>query len=116
MSNECFKCGSPRESCIHMTESQNTEIRMSSHSFQASETQYWLAELDQYGNPKLIDGAYDTAQGANQAAYLIRAMGLLPVDRRFSVAKVVLTECKPSAEGVNLEAVRTINAAKAGLA
>ena len=74
--------------------------------------QYWLAELDQYGNPKLIDGAHSDAQGANKAAYLITAMKLGPANRRFAVARVELTECKPSAAGVNLEAVRTINKAK----
>lgn len=76
------------------------------------ETQYWLAELDQYGNPTLIDGAHSDAQGANQAAYLINAMNLGKKERRFAVAKVELSECIPSAAGVNLEAVRTINAAQ----
>lgn len=78
--------------------------------------QYWLAELDQYGNPKLIDGAHSSAQGANQAAYLINAMRLGEPNRRFAVARVELRECTPSAAGVNLETVRTINAAKDYLA
>lgn len=76
------------------------------------ETQYWLAELDQYGNPTLIDGAHSNARGANQAAFLIGAMRLGKPNRRFAVAKVELSECIPSAAGVNLEAVRTINTAK----
>jgi hypothetical protein len=71
--------------------------------------QYWLAELDQYGNPKLIDGAHSALQGANQAAYLIEAMRLGEPNRRFAVARVELSECTPSAAGINLEAVRTIN-------
>jgi hypothetical protein len=74
------------------------------------EVQYWLAELDQHGNPKLIDGAHSDAEGANRAAYLIGAMhlgGNRP--RRFAVARVELSECVPTAAGVNLEAVRTIN-------
>lgn len=78
-------------------------------------TQYWLAELDQYGNPSLIDGAHSTRQGVNRAAYLIETMHLGKPNRRFAVAKVELSECKPSAAGVNLEAVRTINRAKAAL-
>ncbi len=28
--------------------------------------QYWLAELDQHGNPTLIDGSHETAEGAKQ--------------------------------------------------
>jgi hypothetical protein len=72
--------------------------------------QYWLAELDQYGNPKLVDGAHSNEQGANQAAWLIKAMNLGgDRPRRFAVARVELSECVPTAAGVNLEAVRTIN-------
>jgi hypothetical protein len=67
--------------------------------------QYWLAELDQYGNPTLIDGAHSDAQGANRAAYLITALKLGISNRRFAVARIELSECKPSAAGVNLEAV-----------
>jgi hypothetical protein len=74
--------------------------------------QYWLAELDQYGNPTLIDGAHSNRQGAERAAYLITEMKLGRPDRTFAVAKVELTDCVPSAAGVNLEAVRTINEAK----
>lgn len=71
--------------------------------------QYWLAELDQYDNPKLIDGSHDSAEGAHQAAYLIQAMHLGKPNRKFAVAKVELTECAPSARGVNQAAVRSIN-------
>ena len=74
------------------------------------EVQYWLAELDQYGNPKLIDGAHSSADGANQAAWLIGAMNLGgDRPRKFAVARVEISECVPTAAGVNLEAVRTIN-------
>jgi len=70
--------------------------------------QYWLAELDQYDNPKLIDGSHDSPTGANKAAYIINSLGLGKPDRRFAVAKVILTECVPSADGVNQEAIRTL--------
>jgi hypothetical protein len=71
--------------------------------------QFWLAELDQYDNPTLIDGSHDSPDGANKAAYLIRAMRLGKPERRFAVAKVELSVCVPSAKGVNHEAVRAIN-------
>ena len=32
--------------------------------------QFWLAEIDQYGNPRLVDGAHATRAGVEQAAYL----------------------------------------------
>jgi len=67
--------------------------------------QYWLAELDQHGNPTLIDGAHSDAEGANQAAYLIQAIGLGKRERNFAVARVELTECVPSSKGVNQRAV-----------
>jgi hypothetical protein len=74
------------------------------------EVQYWLAELDQHGNPELIDGAHSNAQGASQAAYLIKAMSLSgDRPRKFAIARVELSECAPTAAGVNLEAVRAIN-------
>lgn len=33
---QCWKCGSPKESTIHDTESKNTEIRMGAHQFVAN--------------------------------------------------------------------------------
>lgn len=74
-----------------------------------TDVQYWLAELDRYGNPKLVDGAHSTPEGANQAAYLINAMKLGAQGRKFAVAKVELYECVPTAAGVNTEAVEAIN-------
>jgi len=74
--------------------------------------QYWLAELDQYDNPTLIDGSHSDAAGAHQAAYLIGAMGLGSSGRRFAVARMELFDCVPSAEGVNQDAIRQINRAR----
>lgn len=76
--------------------------------------QYWLAELDQYDNPKLIDGSHDSPKGANKAAYLIAAMRLGAPNRRFAVAKVELSECVPSSDGVDHEAIQAINDARKG--
>jgi hypothetical protein len=71
--------------------------------------QYWLVSLDRYGNPRLIDGAHSDAEGANQAAYLIKSMHLSSENEKFAVAKIELLECVPSDKGVNHEAIRTIN-------
>ena len=72
----------------------------------SSVVQYWLAELDQHGNPTLTDGPHSNAEGANQAAYLIEAMHLGQRGRSFAVARVELFECVPTSKGVNHEAVR----------
>jgi hypothetical protein len=78
------------------------------------DVQYWLAELDQYGNPTLIDGAHSEAEGANQAAYLIGAMRLGgDRPRKFAVARVELSECVPTSAGVNHEAIAIINGGRA---
>ena len=74
--------------------------------------QYWLAELDGNGNPTLVDGSHSDAEGANQAAYLIRSMKLGRPGRVFAIAKVELSECIPTDRGVNKGAVDTINQAR----
>lgn len=72
--------------------------------------QYWLAELDQYDNPTLIDGSHGAIAGVNQAAYLLEALGYRN-GRRFAVARVELSKCKPSAKGVNHRAIQLMNEA-----
>jgi hypothetical protein len=69
--------------------------------------QYWLAELDQYGNPKLIDGSHSSPEGANRAAYLLTALRLRSYGV-FAVAKVELAECVPSSKGVDHESVEKV--------
>lgn len=76
-----------------------------------SRRQFWLAELDKYGNPKLIDGSHSTREGAEKAAHLIRSMRLPSANSRLAVADVTLTELDG---GVSLtesekESVETIN-------
>lgn len=71
--------------------------------------QYWLAELDSYDNPKLIDGSHADVESVNQAAYLIKSLRLGEPGRRFAVAKVELSECAPSSKGVNMDAIETLN-------
>lgn len=74
--------------------------------------QWWLARLDQYGNPTLVDGAHSARSGADQAMYLINAMKLADPGARYAVARVDLSEPEPNARGVNHEAVAIINAAQ----
>lgn len=75
-----------------------------------AKVQWWLARLDQYGNPTLTDGAHSDRAGADQAAYLIAAMNLGPGEK-YAVARVELTEPRPSADGVNQEAIALHNRA-----
>ena len=73
-----------------------------------TETQFWLAELDQYGNPTLVDGAHSKPEDVQKARFLIESMKLGKPNRKFAIAKVELSECLPSNKGVNMDAVRTI--------
>ena len=70
--------------------------------------QWWLAELDPHGNPSLIDGAHSSRDGADQAKYLFDRLGFSG-DRRLVVARVTLSEVKPSSKGVNEEALGALN-------
>jgi hypothetical protein len=79
----------------------------------AVSVQWWLAELDRYGNPKLTDGAHGDRAGADRAKYLIDAMGLVTRDTRHAVARVELFELRPSDSGVNHQAIGLVNAARA---
>lgn len=70
--------------------------------------QWWLAELDQHGNPTLVDGAHSDRSGADQAMYLFNALNLSD-GQRYAVARVELSEPKPSGEGLNHEAIQALN-------
>lgn len=75
-------------------------------------TQWWLATLDQYGNPTLTDGMHSDRAGANRAFYLHGAFGFTEGER-YAVAKVELFEPVADDSGVNHEAVETVQAAMA---
>lgn len=81
---------------------------MSTTSKPIRSPQYWLAELDQYDNPKLIDGSHHDPEGARMARYIIESLGLGQPNRRFAIAKVELSECIPSSKGVNRDAIQTL--------
>lgn len=75
-----------------------------------AKVQWWLAEIDRYGNPTLTDGAHGDRAAADRAAYLIESMGL-GKGRKFAVARVELTKPVPNSSGVNHDAVAEINRA-----
>lgn len=77
-------------------------------SEQDARVQWWLATLNQYGNPTLTDGAHQERAGADKAAYLIDAMNL-GRGKKYAVARVELSEPKPSSDGVNHDAIAMHN-------
>jgi hypothetical protein len=55
--------------------------------------QFWLAELDQYGNPSLIDGSHSERDGAEKALTLRKSLAMINTNgRRFAIAEVRLSE------------------------
>ena len=72
-------------------------------------TQWWLAELDQYGNPRLEDGAHTDRSGAEKALSIRNRLGLSR-DRKFAIAEVRLSEPTGAHDQLNEEAIATLNA------
>lgn len=70
--------------------------------------QFWLAELDQYGNPKLVDGSHGERAGVEQAAYLISRLGLSR-GSTFACAEVHLTPVEAKPHDANEDALSTLN-------
>jgi hypothetical protein len=55
--------------------------------------QFWLAELDRYGNPTLVDGAHSERDGAEEALTLRKRLPMLSTGgKRYAIAEVHLSE------------------------
>jgi hypothetical protein len=62
--------------------------------------QFWLARLDQYGNPTLIDGAHEARSGVEKAMYLFDR--LHPSEgNRYACAEVIITPVDAKQHGAN---------------
>ena len=72
------------------------------------DVQWWLAELDQYGNAKLCDGPHDARSAVERALYLRQRLGMAKM-KRFAAAEVMLTEVVAAPHGANEEALRFLN-------
>lgn len=76
-----------------------------------SEVQWWLARLDQHGNPTLCDGAHSERAGADRAMYLFKGLGLTKTGERYAVVRVELFEPEPTSAGVDQEAMQIVGSA-----
>lgn len=74
-----------------------------------STPQFWLARIDQYGNPTLVDGSHGDRSGVEQAAYLLNRLGLTN-GRMYACAEVALTPVEALPHGANEDAIATLNA------
>lgn len=71
--------------------------------------QFWLAELDPHGNPRLLDGAHRTREGVEKAAYLHMRLGLQK-GLTFACAEVHITPVEAAPHGANEEALSILSA------
>lgn len=73
--------------------------------------QFWLAELDRYGNPTLIDGAHSERCGAEEALTLRERLPMLSTGgRKFAIAEVILTEPTGNHGELNEDALKALGA------
>jgi hypothetical protein len=71
--------------------------------------QWWLAELDQHGNAKLIDGPHNEMAGVQRAAHLFEQLGFAK-GKQHAAARVEVMPIEPNSSGINHEAVQQLQA------
>jgi hypothetical protein len=70
--------------------------------------QFWLAKLDQYGNPTLTDGAHESRSGVEQAMYLFKRLGL-GKGETYACAEVILSDVEAKSSGSDEAAIAALN-------
>ncbi len=73
-----------------------------------SNIQWWLAELDRYGNPRLCDGAHSERTGAERAMYLYKCLGL-EKGMQYGICRVEMLPSVAIPHGANEESISTLN-------
>lgn len=75
-------------------------------------TQWWLAELDQYGSGWMTDGPHDDRDSAEQALTIIKSLSFLNSDKDYAIAEVRLSKPTGVHDSVNQDAIDTLNKMK----
>ncbi len=70
--------------------------------------QFWLAELDQHGNPTLTDGPHADRAGVEKALYIIKRLELTR-GRVFACAEIHLTDVSAQRHNTSERALSTLN-------
>ena len=71
-----------------------------------TETQWWLARLDEYDIPELEDGAHSERADAEKAYYLHEQLGLLKKGERYAVLEIKIHPARRNSKGVNQESLK----------
>jgi hypothetical protein len=73
--------------------------------------QYWLAELDKYGNPTLTDGAHSDRNGAEEALTLRKRLPMISTEgKKYAIAEVILSEPTGEHGDLNEDALKALGA------
>ncbi len=70
--------------------------------------QWWVADLDRYGNPRLTDGAHSEREGCEEAIYIMARLGIQP-DRKRAICRVEIYPPEAKSHGANEDALKTLN-------
>ena len=71
--------------------------------------QYWLAEIDQHGNPSLVDGPHSRPLGVETAMYLFKRLGLVRRGQKFGMAKITITDVEAKSHGAHEGSIEACN-------
>lgn len=98
-------------SFILWSEMRKCEATLKAHDPKPNEdaVQWWVADLDQHGNPKLTDGAHDDREGCEKALYIMARLGLRPEQQR-AICRVEIYPPEAKAHDANEDALKTLNA------
>lgn len=70
--------------------------------------QWWVADIDQYGMPKLTDGPHSKRDGCEHALYLLSRLGLRPEQKR-AICRVEIFPPVAKPHGADEEALNALN-------
>lgn len=72
------------------------------------EIQWWVADVCQYGMPKLTDGPHDNREDCENAIYVMNRLGLSP-EKKQVICRVEIYPPVAKAHDVNEEALSALN-------
>ena len=89
-------------------ENRNDNVEVEGCPAPTGSVQWWVADLDRYGNPTLSDGAHSDREGCEKALYIMARLGLRP-DQKRAICRVEIYPPEAKAHDTNEGALRTLN-------
>lgn len=70
------------------------------------DTQWWVAELDKYGNPTLTDGAHTNKESCEEAIFIMES--LIKDKKNRVIVKVEIYPGEASQHNVNVDSLKIL--------